>query len=73
MIVLVCFLWWMSYSESVWILCCVLERFDNFFFSVVVEKDVIFVYKIEIIIIKIEKIVVKLSKIKLWEKDLGMR
>ena len=43
-IALACFLWWMSHSESVWTLCCVLERSANFFSSVAVEKDVIFTH-----------------------------
>lgn len=41
-IALACFLWWISHSESVWTLCWVLERSDNFFSKVADEKDVIF-------------------------------
>ena len=61
-IALACFLWWMSHSESVWTLCCVLERSDNFFSSVAVEKDVIFIHKIETITTKTEKTVVNQVK-----------
>lgn len=39
---LACFLWCISHKDSVWTLCCVLERSLSFFSKVLGENDVIF-------------------------------